>query len=98
MAQQLLSGFRQLLLPPALFEQVDPDLLFQALHVLSDRRLGAGQLHAGLGKTVVIDHGNERAQQFEIEDRHRQVLYQRDELKHYISLCIGRKFFLSMFS
>ena len=62
MAQQLLSGFRELFLSAALFKQANPDLLLQALHVLSDRRLCAGQLHAGLGKAVVVDHGNEGAQ------------------------------------
>ncbi|MCY1461417.1 hypothetical protein D9M71_790740 [compost metagenome] len=36
-AQQLQPGFSESLLPPVLLEQIHPDLLLQALHVLGHR-------------------------------------------------------------
>ena len=67
MAQQLAARLGELLLPTLFLKQADADLLFQTLHVLSHRRLCARQLRASPGEAVMVDNGDEGAQQFEIE-------------------------------
>jgi len=38
--------------------------------MLGHGRLGARQVRAGFGETVVVDHGDKGAQEFKVEGRH----------------------------
>jgi hypothetical protein len=55
-----------LLLTALFLEQTDANLLLQTLHVLGHRRLRARQMRPGASEAVVIDDGDESAQQFEV--------------------------------
>src|SRR5471032_1478405 len=67
MPEQLAPRLGQLFLPPLFLKQAHTDSLLQALHVLGDRRLSAGEVQAGFGKTVVIHDCDEGAQQFQVQ-------------------------------
>lgn len=75
MAQQLAPGVGKGLVAALLAQQGNAHLVFQALHVLRHRGLGAGKVAARLGVAGVVGDGDEGAEQFQVQSRHGRVCF-----------------------